>query len=454
MNTVPPHCGGAPTRRRPLTRALFGAGVLAATLAIAPAAEAKKIYVGTPGGDRIKAKSSSGDILWGGGGADTLIGGSGPDVIYGVRSNNKITGAGGDDYIEGGAGSDSIDGGAGNNTIFGSSGHDVITAGDGNNYVDVGGAPDKATLGNGNNVLHTGAGGGTYKVGNGNNVVYYGSGPATIEAGSGANTFFLSGTAALRKLDCGGNPNSVVYVNSAGLGQYSLQIFQRDKAKNCATITTYDGQKRLLAKQASKWGAFNIIGTETNDKLLGGHGGGNIEGKGGDDEIWADYNEDTGGAQARSKTTRVDGGSGNNRIFGGRGTNVITAGDGDNFVRAGAHNNQIVVGSGANLIRLQGAKSTNRVTIVGRGTRGPTFVESLANGKKPVIRCTNGAQAVVVYGNTKPKSNCRPMHSARSKKGQELSVKYTPGVPASIEIVENPIAPGMNGIGVPRPNAG
>lgn len=442
------------SRRRavPVRRALIGAGLGLALIATSADAKTK---VGTPGPDRLKA-GPSGDLLWGGGGADTLIGGAGNDVMYGVRSNNKIDGKGGNNYIEGGAGSDSIKAGNGANTIFGSSGHDVITVGDGNNYVDVGGAPDAATLGNGNNVLHTGSGGGQFKLGSGNNTVYYGSGPANISMGGGVNNIYLSGTAAIRTLHCGGNPATVVYVNDAALAgkPYALRSLGR-KMKGCPTVTTYDGNKRILAKQAGKWQVgFDLIGGDGRDKLFGGHGGGTIEGGEGDNEIWADFNEDTGLPQSQQYTTRIRTGNGHNRIFGGRGTNVITAGNGNNFVRAGAHVNDITVGSGDNLIRLQGAASTNTITIRGRGAGAGTFVESLANGKKPVIRCEDGARAVIVYGNTKPQTNCGTNKPIRSKSGQVLAVERTPGVPASDPIVEPTLLPGENGIGVPRPVTG
>jgi Ca2+-binding RTX toxin-like protein len=426
----------------------------AVTLALLPAAaSAGSVKIGSPGPDRLKA-SPSGSTLWGGGGADTLIGGAGDDRLYGVRSDNKINGNGGNDYIEGGAGSDVIDGGAGNNTIFGSTGQDKILTGDGNNYVDVGGGHDSAILGDGNNVLHTASGGGTFKVGNGNNTIYYGSGIAYITAGKGVNTFYLSGTAGLRKLDCGGNPASTVYVNEAALGPYSMQIFVRDKAKHCPNITTYDGNKRITARIASEWGSFNFTGGAGRDKLFGGHGGGTIDGGEGDNTIWADHLEDTGLPRSQNYTTRITVGDGNNQIYGGRGTNFITAGNGNNFVRAGAWVNTVTVGSGENLIRLQGAKSTNTITIRGRGDNGGSYVESLANGKKPVINCVDGAKAAVVYGNTKPKTNCRPLVPVRSKKGEKLQIERTPGVAAADEIVDDPILPGDNGIGVPRPNGG
>lgn len=435
-----------------LRRALIGAGL---GLALVTSSADARTKVGTPGPDRLKA-SAGGDTLWGGGGADTLIGGAGDDKIYGVRSNNRIDGKGGNNYIEGGAGSDVIKAGNGKNTIFGSSGHDEITTGDGDNYVDVGGAPDMASLGNGNNLLHTGSGGGRFKLGNGNNTVYYGSGPAYITLGRGVNQIYLSGISAVRSLICGGNPGTVVYVNESVINGTAWQMRNlRAKLKGCPTITTFDGNRRITATQAGKWQQdFDLRGGDGRDKLFGGHGGGTIDGGEGDNELWADYNEDTGLPQSQQHTTRVRAGDGNNRIFGGRGTNIITAGNGNNFVRAGAHINDITVGSGDNLIRLQGAASTNTVTIRGRGAGIGTFVESLANGKKPVIRCENGAQAVIVYGNTKPETNCRVNKPVRSKAGQVLSVERTPGVPPSDPIIEPSIQPGENGIGIPRPVTG
>lgn len=431
---------------------MVGAGVGLALLASTADARTK---VGSPGPDKLKA-GRSGDLLWGGGGADTLVGGAGDDTIYGVRSNNKISGGGGNNYIEGGAGSDKIKAGNGRNTIFGSSGHDEITVGDGDNYVDVGGAPDTASLGDGNNVLHTGSGGGRFKLGNGNNTVYYGSGPAYITLGHGANQIYLSGTAAIRSLLCGGNPGTVVYVNDAALvgKPYAMKSLAR-KMRGCPNVTTYDGNRRITAKQAGKWQiGFDLNGGPGRDRLFGGHGGGTIDGGGGDNELWADYNEDTGLPRSAQYTTRITADDGNNRVFGGRGINIITLGNGNNFVRAGATANDITVGSGDNLIRLQGASSTNTVTIRGRGEGSGTFVESLANGKKPVIRCEDGARAVIVYGNTKPRTNCRVNKPVRSKAGQRLSIERTPGVPASDPIVEPALQPGENGIGVPRPVTG
>ena len=306
-------------------------------------------------------------------------------------------------------------------------------------------------------MLHTGSGGGRFKLGNGNNTVYYGSGIVYINAGSGVNHFYLSGVQAVRELDCGGNPETVIHVNSAALKgrPYALQVFKRN-TKGCDTIVEYDGDKRIQAKIAGLWDAFDLIGGDGRDKLFGGHGGGTIDAGEGDNEVWADHNEDTGLPRSKQYTTRITVGNGNNKIFGGRGTNFITAGNGNNFVRAGMYVNTVRVGSGTNLIRLQGnVGGSNDITIDGAptGTSTGSFVESLANGKKPVINCINGGKASIVYGNTKPVSNCKPMYSARSPKGKELQVLLTPGVQASDPIYDEQIEPGQQGIGVARPGA-
>ena len=437
-----------------LRTSTIAAGAAAAALLVGASGAHAKTIIGSPGNDTLKAKTSAGDMLWGGGGPDVLRGGKGNDLLYGGRSNNKIWGGGGNDYIESGLGSDYVNTGPGNNTVIGGSGHDEIIAGDGNNWIDSGGAPDTVTAGNGNNVIITGSGGGKFKAGNGNNTVYYGSGLTYFTLGKGVNTIYLSGTAGLKELDCGGNPQSKVFVNSVGLGEFSIQIMKREKLKGCPTVELYDGNKRVEAKIAGLWESFDLKGGANRDKLFGGHGGGTIDAGEGDNEIWADHNEDTGLPRSQEFTTRINAGNGNNLIFGGRGTNIITAGNGNNSVRAGAWVNDIRLGSGSNLVRLQGAQSTNTVTISGRGQNEGTFIESLANGKKPVLNCINGAKAIVVYGNTKPTGNCGPKYDIRSKKGAEIAIVRTPGIAISDPIIDPMILPGEQGFGVPRPVPG
>ena len=171
-----------------------------------------------------------------------------------------------------------------------------------------------------------------------------------------------------------------------------------------------------------------------------------IRGGAGNNIIWADHIESTGGRRARSHTTRIFATSGNNQIYGGRGTNIIHVGSGDNFIRGGAYKNRITTGGGNNVVRLQG-HGHNHVTLRG----GYNYVESFVNDHRPVIRCVRGAHAFVVYGNTRPQTNCHTVASARSRLGKRLQVMATPEIVASDRVVNDPIAPGQDGIGVPRP---
>ncbi len=422
---------------------------VAAVVALAPGASAKTL-VGTPASDVLTATSPEGDTLFGGGGSDTLTGGPGPDVIYGVRSSNTIDGGEGNNYIEGGTGDDSIKAGGGNNTVFGSTGHDTITLGDGNNYVDPGGAPDDVVLGNGNNVVNAGGGGLRLTAGNGNNTVYYHSGPDQIVLGSGINQVYVAKVGQLAKIDCGGNPNSVLFVNRAEDPELNAiqYVVAEGKIVGCPKIQLFDAAPAAVTKIApSKTEPFSLVGTDGPDRLFGTHGGGLVDGKGGDNVLWADREHDSGGAFAKSKTTKIRAADGDNEIFGGRGTNDIFVGNGDNFIRGGAFNNSVSVGSGNNVIRLRG-QGKNNVTIRG----GNAYVEAFITGSaKPRVRCAAGSNGIVVFGVRKPITNCKTVVSAKSSRGKRLQILGFEHVGASDPVVANAFAPGDNGVGVPRP---
>ncbi|MDO9354098.1 MAG: calcium-binding protein [Solirubrobacteraceae bacterium] len=432
---------------RPLQPVLSRVALTCALVGVlAPAATANTL-VGGAGADTLTGNSPSGDLIVGGGGSDTLSGGDGPDKIFGVRSGNRISGGGGDNYLEGGSGDDRITAGNGNNTIYGGTGHDTISAGNGNNYVDPGGAPDEVTLGDGNNVVSGGSGGLKVTIGNGDNVVYLLTGPDEAKLGSGVNQVYVS-RLGFASIDCGGNPASTLFISNRAdpKGELIQSLVRAGKVKGCPNIQVFPGEKTVLSRQAGVWATFNLIGGEGPDKLFGGHGGGRIDGKGGNNVLWADSSHGTGGARARARTTRITAGNGSNIVYGGRGTNVITLGNGRNFIRGGAWNNTIVTGSGGNTIRLQG-KGRNKVTIRG----GSVFVESFANGSiKPVITCTGGAKGVVLHGNVKPRSNCGTVVKANSEQGKKLQVQGLELIPDSDPVVATPLTPGAPA-GVPRP---
>jgi Ca2+-binding RTX toxin-like protein len=436
--------------RRVLARTPMLGVAAAVACAALPSTSLAAVIVGTPGPDRLTARGDPGDLLFGGGGADTLTGGAGPDVIFGVRSGNRISAGGGDNYVEGGTGDDRITAGNGRNTVYGGSGHDTIDLGDGDNYVDPGGAPDVVRLGDGNNVVNGGSGGLVVRAGNGNNTIYSLSGPDRITLGHGVNHVYLANIFQFARIDCGGNPQSVLHVNRKvdPTLKYANAARKRGKIRGCPTIVSFDGPRAPKSRKAGTWQRFALTGGSSPDKLFGGHGGGTITGKGGDNVLWADWIQSTGGARARSKTTTITATDGDNIVYGGRGTNIIRLGNGRNFVRGGAWHNTITVGSGSNTIRLQG-KGRNTVTING----GSAYVESFANGRKPTVRCENGARGVVVYGNTRPKTNCQTVERARSARGKILQVRGIEMIPDADPVVIPEPAPGVTA-GVPRPDPG
>jgi hypothetical protein len=427
--------------RSPSARVLIASISIALGLAAPAAAQTK---VGGPGPDRLVA-AASGAILLGGGGPDTLLGGPGNDSLYGGRSSNTLSGGGGNNYVEGGTGDDQITAGDGANTLYGGTGHDTISAGNGNNYVDGGGAPDTIRLGNGNNVVHGGSGGADITVGSGNNTIFAPTG--TVKAGGGVNRIYISSGYITAPIDCGGNPASVLYVNTAsGSDDWAMGKLRANRLMTgCSTLQLYDGPGAIRTQQAGLWEQFSLIGSDRADKLLGGHGGGLIDAKGGDNIIWADQNHETGGAQAQGKNTTILAGNGDNQIFAGRGTNVVTVGSGDNFIRGGVFRNTITTGGGNNSIRLQG-KSTNVITLNG----GASYVESFINGTVQVT-CQAGASAAIVYSRSKPKTNCGKVVNAKTKAGERMQLLGTIRIPASDAIVDAPPLPGDGGVGVPRP---
>ncbi|MDP2713084.1 MAG: calcium-binding protein [Solirubrobacteraceae bacterium] len=446
--------GTAPTVRarwRALTPLALGAALMVGGATDAAA----RTIVGGPGTDILRATSPAGDTLYGGGGPDRLLGGRGNDRFYGGRSANRIDARAGNNYIEGGAGGDNITAGHGRNTIYSGTGPDVIRVGNGNNYIDVGEAPDKVNAGHGNNVLHTGSGGGEFRLGNGANSVYHGSGSAVIVLGRGVNRVYvtLSTSTLPRSLDCGGNPGSTVFYDpGAPQGQAAtlLRMF-RERLRNCPNVVGQSvppvpnaGVQQLVTGFAP----FNLRGSpQGNDKLLGNHGGGMITAFDGDNILWADHQASSGGAVARSRTTRITAGNGNNEIFGGRGLTIIDVGRGNNMIRAGEGANRITTRGGRNVIRLQGKRS-NSVTLIG----GRAYVESFANGQRPTVRCRNGARATIVFGTLSPISTCRGTRvRASTALGKRLSLQGIVRIKDSPTAEQYRVAPGQDGIGVARP---
>ena len=77
------------------------------------------------------------DTVDAGAGNDTLNGGEGDDVIDAGDGNDDVEGGSGDDDIEAGAGSDSLEGGDGDDSLDGGSGDDLLIGGIGSDTYEL-----------------------------------------------------------------------------------------------------------------------------------------------------------------------------------------------------------------------------------------------------------------------------------------------------------------------------
>ena len=117
---------------------LFGllAFALVLTLALAPAAQAKRI-VGTNSANVLKGTNVRDDIF-GRDGKDVLIGFAAADYVYGEEGDDVLLGESGNDRLWGGGRDDTLDGGAGGDRLWPGWGSDVVDAGSGNDIVNAG----------------------------------------------------------------------------------------------------------------------------------------------------------------------------------------------------------------------------------------------------------------------------------------------------------------------------
>ena len=131
--------------------------VVAAVLATAPAASAKRI-AGTAGDDTL-AGTERRDFIFGRAGDDAIAGNGGSDLLFGGRGSDIVTGDDGRDSMWGGPQSDTLEGGAagdllhagrGADSLEGNAGNDILVASEDDGRPDVvdcgAGAHDRAVL--------------------------------------------------------------------------------------------------------------------------------------------------------------------------------------------------------------------------------------------------------------------------------------------------------------------
>lgn len=124
---------------------------------------------GTAGHDHLNG-TTSGNMLFAGGGDDdvtgmagndTLSGGTGNDMVWGGSGNDRLTGDNGNDTLVGGFGADRMDGGAGNDVLLSrSDAGEMVAAQDGTTQIF---ADETAAFKSVNDVLTGGRGADTFR---------------------------------------------------------------------------------------------------------------------------------------------------------------------------------------------------------------------------------------------------------------------------------------------------
>ena len=205
-------------------------------------------------------------------GGETITGTDGNDVICARGGDDKVIGDGGSDLVLGGAGNDHIDAGAGNNQVHAGDGADKLVGGNGDDTLFGDGGDDQITPGLGNDWVD---GGTIDRVDDGRDTAYYGGRTAALTIRLGNN-----GSAG----QAGENDNIRPSIETAtgGSGGDELRIL-------------FDAKDGL--------------------RLNGG---------GGDDVLYAQFQDDT-----------FDGGPGNDQIYAGGGSDRLYGGDGNDRLEGG-----------------------------------------------------------------------------------------------------------------------
>ena len=185
------------------------AGLMVLLVVAAPALAVRTMR-GTPGPDRLTARSAQIHHAYGDGGGDRVFGGPAADRLYGEEGPDVVSGRGGNDLVEGGSGDDRMLGGRGRDTIVGGFGHDRLSGGAGAGHArrrprGATGSPAAPA----NDVLHGGSANDTISGGDGDDEIFSDSGGDTITAGRGDDVVRVNNGTAVRRVDCGPGDDTI-----------------------------------------------------------------------------------------------------------------------------------------------------------------------------------------------------------------------------------------------------
>jgi hypothetical protein len=100
----------------------------------------------------------------------------------------------------------------------------------------------------------------------------------------------------------------------------------------CRTCADHSEWPRIHidnVKRSDKEGTTHLTGSEANDELMGHHTSDRLEGFGGSDVLWGDFDP---WGQPTTQVDRIFGGAGNDFIYGSHGRNLIRGGPGNDAI--------------------------------------------------------------------------------------------------------------------------
>ena len=261
-----------------------------------------------------------------------LRGSFGVQRLLGGPLADLITGASADDVLRGGAGNDALHGGTGNDTLFGDLGGDLVDGDDGD---------DRSFGGPGNDQLvELRFGDDTLSGDDGDDFVSGGRGEDSVSGGPGDDV--LAGGSGPDQVSCGLGED-IVFVNFSA---------ERSRVTGCEHVYDEPGVIHVPCADGGTDGPETVLGTEGDDRCVGGGGGDDLEGRGGDDVLLGGAGNDR--AFGRFGRDLLDGGDGDDELEGGRGADVLRGGAGNDQLNGGYDSDVVSGGPGDDRITARG----------------------------------------------------------------------------------------------------
>ncbi|MGD1804939.1 hypothetical protein ACP6PL_05795, partial [Dapis sp. BLCC M126] len=373
------------------------------------------------------------DVLSGGDGDDVINGDSGDDRILGRAGNDNLSGGSGQDFINAGEGNDNVSGGEGDDELYGKAGIDNIDGGAGNDFI-AGGTDNDELYGDsndfqaGNDIILGDEGDDQVYGRGGNDNISGGTGEDELNGGTGDDEILgdpgndiLKGEAGNDKISGGedvdvvsyeSSPDAVVvnidetqsYQNSSAIddleGNFNIDAataqdgFGTEDSFNFTAVrTTYDEATNTVIEQIIdvSGNIENIIGSESDDVLIGNEkdnqidaskgndvvignaGNDNLDGGVGNDAV--SYRRDPNPVEVNLFNNKATDGFGNtdqifnienvvgsnfnDNITGDNNANIVTAGAGADNVKGGAGNDNLNGETGNDI--LQGEQGNDEI---------------------------------------------------------------------------------------------